>query len=64
VEVESLGSREDYLRTAREAEVQQKRAKSRLVQEAWELVIVGYLELADMAERHYREVPRLLTFQI
>jgi hypothetical protein len=47
----SLGSREEYLHKAKEAEMQQQRAKSLLVKSAWERIVIGYLELADMARR-------------
>lgn len=50
----SLNSRDEYLRKAKEAEIQQQRARSAAVKESWERVIVGYLELADMAERRDR----------
>lgn len=50
----SLSSREEYLRKAKEAEMQQQRTKNVAAKESWERVIVGYLELADMAERRDR----------
>ena len=53
--MQSLASAEDYRRKAEEAEAHQSLAKSELVKRSWERVIVGYLELADMAERRVRE---------
>ena len=49
--MDGLGSQEEYLRRAREAETAQARAKSVFVKASWERVIVGYLELADIAKR-------------
>lgn len=45
---------DEYLRRAKEAEKLQNQAKDLQVKEAWERIIVGYLELAEMAERRDR----------
>ena len=47
--------REEYLRLAQEAEIHQRLAKDKVTKEAWERVIVGYLELAEAIElREFR----------
>ena len=53
--MQSLASADHYRRKAVEAEAHQSLAKSELVKRSWERVILGYLELADMAERRLRE---------
>ncbi len=49
--MQSLDSGDRYRRLAREAEKQQERAQSPFVKASWERIVVGYLELADMADR-------------
>jgi hypothetical protein len=49
--MDSLGSEAEYLRKAKEAEIQQGRASDLAVKISWERVVVGYLELADLAKR-------------
>jgi hypothetical protein len=44
-------AREEYLRRAEEAEKEERRAKDLHAKEAWERIVVGYLELAEMARR-------------
>lgn len=43
--------REEYLRKAQEAEEQKKCAAELVAKEAWERIVVGYLELAEVARR-------------
>jgi hypothetical protein len=45
-----LKSREEYLQLAAEAEVFEKQATDRATRDAWEKIVVGYLELAEIAE--------------
>jgi hypothetical protein len=45
--VVELSQRDEYLRKAEEAEREQQRAKEPQIKEAWEHVVVGYLELAQ-----------------
>ena len=45
-----MKSRKEYLQLASEAEVYEKRATDRASQNAWEKIVVGYLELAEIAE--------------
>ena len=52
--MQSLGLPEEYLCKAKEAETRQRQAKDATVKESWERIIVGYLELADIAERRDR----------
>ena|ERR1700761_8722918 len=49
-------AREEYLRRAEEAEKQERRATDLLVKEAWERIVVGYLELAEIARRQDRDI--------
>jgi hypothetical protein len=44
-----MKSREEYLQMAREAEIHEKRATDRPTRDAWEKIVVGYLELAEIA---------------
>lgn len=44
-------ARDEYLRKAQEAERQERRATDLLAKEAWERIVVGYLELAEIARR-------------
>lgn len=46
-----LSAREEYLRRAEEAEKEERRAKDLHAKEAWERIVVGYLELAEVARR-------------
>lgn len=41
--------RDEYLRKANEADIQKKLAKDDATKASWELVVVGFLELADLA---------------
>lgn len=41
----------EYLRKAQEAEAEEKHARDPQARWAWERIVVGYLELAEMA-RH------------
>ena len=49
-------ARNEYLRRAEEAEKQERRATDLLAKEAWERIVVGYLELAEIARRHERDI--------
>jgi hypothetical protein len=46
----TMKSREEYLQLATEAEVYEKKATDRNIRAAWEKIVVGYLELAEIAE--------------
>ena len=48
--------REEYLRKAEEAEKQERQAKDLHAKEAWGRIVVGYLELAERARLHAREL--------
>lgn len=43
--------REEYLHRAEEAEKQERSAKDVQVKKAWERIVVGYLELAEIVRR-------------
>ena len=45
--------REEYLRMAKEAEELQQGVTSPEAREAWERIVVGYLELAEIAQRRH-----------
>ena len=47
--MDGLGQPKDYLRKAIEAKKQQKHVLDPNVWEAWESVVVGYVELAKLA---------------
>ena len=53
----SLHSEAEYLLKAKDAEAQQEKAKDKPVKNSWEQIIVGYLELADMAAQRDRRHP-------
>jgi hypothetical protein len=53
-----MKSREEYLRLAKEAESHEKRAADRTARAAWEKIVVGYLELAEMADRSVPSLER------
>jgi hypothetical protein len=46
---------EEYLRKAAEAERHQQRAKDPQAREAWERIVVGYLELAEIIRRQNQQ---------
>lgn len=43
---------EEYLRKAREADIQKQVTDNFAAREAWERIVISYLELAKIAERH------------
>jgi hypothetical protein len=45
-----MKSREEYLQLAKDAEIFEKLARDRLTRNAWEKIVVGYLELAEIAD--------------
>jgi hypothetical protein len=49
--IAKLGRRDDYLLKALEAEVLYRVAEDRAEADAWERIMVGYLELADIEMR-------------
>ena len=46
--------RDMYLQKAAEAEKEEKRAPDRWTRAAWERIVIGYLELAEMAGKSRR----------
>ena len=46
----SMKSREEYLQLAQDAEIYEKRSTDRTTRNAWEKIVVGYLELAEIAD--------------
>jgi hypothetical protein len=46
----TMKSREEFLQLAAEAEVYEKKATDRNTRAAWEKIVVGYLELAEITE--------------
>jgi hypothetical protein len=45
-----MKSREEYLQLAQDAEIYEKRSTDRTTRNAWEKIVVGYLELAEIAD--------------
>ena len=48
-------AREEYLHKAEEAERKKQETKDPATKSAWERVVVGYLELAELARRRDRD---------